>query len=77
MSTTGTFALDIVISEFQTFIDLCFRLFPSSWRIATALGQLYMQFGETAKAFNYFGQALAINRTATQPLLGIASICQV
>ncbi|KAF6215820.1 hypothetical protein GE061_000155 [Apolygus lucorum] len=72
-------SLYVTENDINSALDLyqvALELFPSSWEIATALGQLYMQFGETAKAFNYFGQALAINRTATQPLLGIASICQ-
>ncbi|BES89873.1 Hypothetical protein NTJ_02680 [Nesidiocoris tenuis] len=71
--------LHLMENDINSALDLyqvALELFPASWEIASELGQLYMQFGETSKAFNCFGQALAMNRTATQPLLGIASICQ-
>ncbi|XP_014244922.1 Bardet-Biedl syndrome 4 protein isoform X2 [Cimex lectularius] len=55
---------------------IALELFPSSWELATDLGQLYLQVGETAKAFNSFGLALAINRESMQALLAVASICQ-
>lgn len=52
------------------------RLKPENTELLNALGLLYLQVGDSRKAFELFGTAMSYNPTDSKAVLGIGSIIQ-